>query len=80
MLNTFQLNDAAAIARSDALQSFNYNFRSSMQDYLTANRDEMDTQSGFSILTTKNHDNWTEIVDTFERVILLTDVDGNHNF
>ena len=80
MLNTFQLNDAAAIARSDALQSFNYNFRASMQDYLTFNSDEMDNESGFSILTTTNHDNWTEIVDTFERVILLTDADGNHNF
>ena len=79
MLNTFQLNDAAAIARSDALQSFNYNFRSSMQDYLTFNDSEMDTEPGFNILTTTNHNNWDEIINTFEKVILLHE-DESHNF
>ena len=79
MLNTFQLNDAAAIARSDALQSFNYNFRASMQDYLTFNDTEMDNEPGFNILTTTNSDNWDEIITTFEKVILLNS-DGNHKF
>ena len=79
MLNTFQLNDAAAIARSDALQSFNYNFRSSMQDYLTFSDTEMDTEPGFSILTTTNYENWDEIINTFQRVILLNE-DDDHKF
>ena len=80
MLNTFQLNDAAAIARSDAIQSFNYNFRSSMQDYLTFDDSEIDGDPGFNILTTTNHGDWDAIVNDFERVILLTDAGGAHDF
>ena len=80
MLNTFQLNDAAAIARSDALQSFNYNFRASMQDYLSFDDGEMENEPGFNILTTSNHNDWGGIVDNFEKVILLTNASGTHNF
>ncbi len=80
MLNTFQLNDAAAIARSDAIQSFNYNFRSSMQDYLTFDDGEIDNDPGFNILTTTNYNDWDAIVNDFERVILLTDAGGANDF
>jgi len=80
MLNTFQLNDAAAIARSDSIQSFNYNFRSSMQDYLTFSSNEMEDEAGFNILTTTNYNSWDKIVKTFEKVILLTDPSDAHDF
>jgi hypothetical protein len=80
MLNTFQLNDAAAIARSDALQSFNYNFRSEMETYLTVTSDEMDGDPGNAILSTTNYNDWDGIVKKFEQVILLTDGSGSGDF
>jgi len=79
MLNTFQLNDAAALARSDALQSFNYNFRSEMEDYLTVDSAEMANDPGQAILTTSNWDDWDSIVTKFEKVILLTDASGTRS-
>ena len=80
MLNTFQLNDAAAIARSDALQSFNYNFREKMQEYLTFDDSEMKSDPGFNILTTSNHGDWDSIVTTFESVILLSKPGSTQDF
>ncbi len=50
MTNNFQLSDAASLARADAIQSFNYNFRKQLQDYLSYNPTQIINEQGFSIL------------------------------
>jgi hypothetical protein len=79
MSNNFSLSDAAAIARSDSLQSFNYNFRERLEEYLTYDDREIEnSQNYFALLDTDMINpggelEWDEVVDSFQRVILLTD-------
>jgi len=52
MLSNYQLADAANIARADALQTFNYNFRERMESYLTAsNTEALSGQKSFALFT-----------------------------
>ncbi len=52
MLSNYQLADAANIARADALQTFNYNFRERMESYLTAsNTEAISGQKSFALFT-----------------------------
>lgn len=78
MTNNFQLSDAASLARADSIQSFNYNFRKQMQDYLTYSGSKLNDVQGFSILRTEMlagvpDTEFEAIVERFERVILLTE-------
>lgn len=79
MVNSFRLNDAAALARSDSLQNFNYYFRESMQDWLTFDSSELNKES-FPLINKNNYNDWDEIVDNFERVILLRDNNTSSGF
>lgn len=81
MTNNFSLSDAASLARSDALQSFNYNFREQLETYLTYNDYELENEPGFALLNTEMLDGgafggydleWDRVTQEFERVILLT--------
>jgi hypothetical protein len=47
MYDNYKLNDIAAIARSDAIQTFNYKFRTAMEEYLS--NDSLN-ENGFSAI------------------------------
>ena len=73
MTNNFSLSDAASIARADALQSFNYNFRESLEEYLTINDDEMSEGLTFNLINTADldsTDHWAKLTQNFESAIL----------
>jgi len=75
MLNNYQLADAANLARADAIQSFNFNFRDKLEDYLTYSDVELRDETGFPLFTIRNGSenfSWDEIKQTFESTILLT--------
>lgn len=89
MEENFALSDAANLARSDSLQTFNYHFRAKLEDYLTNTDNEfpilyrnLDGESNYN-----NPDSdWDDVVDEFEKQILLTgsssasattDIDGD---
>jgi hypothetical protein len=76
MLNNYQLADAANLARADALQSFNYNFREQLENYLTFNEVKLRDETGFPLFTIRkgvtNTFDWSEIKCAFESTILLT--------
>jgi hypothetical protein len=84
MLNNYQLADAANLARADALQSFNYNFRERLEDYLTFNSSELTDSPGFTLFrigqTSTNFENWSDVVSAFEKAILLLDSNEGRNF
>jgi hypothetical protein len=67
MINSFRLNDAAALARADSLQNFNYYFRESMQDWLTFDSTRL-YASSHPLINKDNYDNWDDMVDNFETV------------
>ncbi len=78
MTNNFNLSDAASLARADAIQSFNYNFRKQLQNYLTFSEIQIRDEPGFSILNTSMtsgdpNTQFNNIVREFENVVLLTD-------
>lgn len=74
MTSDFELSDAASLARADALQTFNYQFRKEIQNYLNYST-KMDS-AGFPILDTEgDYSNFDNVVRAFERVILLADPD-----
>ena len=75
MLNNYQLADAANLARADAIQSFNFNFRDKLEDYLTYSDVELRDETGFPLFTIRDGSEkftWKEIKQTFEETILLT--------
>ncbi len=75
MEENFALSDAANLARSDSLQTFNYHFRAKLEEYLTNTNNEfpilyrnLDGESNYN-----NPDSdWDDVVDEFEKQILLT--------
>lgn len=79
MINSFELSDAASLARADALQSFNYNFREKMEDFLSCQcpacvcSGGVDEAKYFPILNMDNYEDWDDMEKAFERVILLSD-------
>jgi hypothetical protein len=85
MSNNFNLSDASAMARSDALQSFNYNFRETLEDYLTINDVELREGVTFDIIKSEDvlsQNSWNKIKQTFEESILkkgtkIIDAEGN---
>lgn len=85
MEENFALSDAANLARSDSIQTFNYHFRERLEFYLTNPDNE------FAILYRNvngesNYDNpendWDNVVKEFEKQILLIreDAGGGENF
>jgi len=86
MLNSYQLSDAAALARSDALQGFNYSFREELETHLTVRENELDTKDGFPLIKTYMVDSsgnfdWEDFKREFENVLLLKDTgSGNNEF
>jgi hypothetical protein len=69
MESNFALSDAANLARSDAIQTFNYHFREKLETYLS-NKD-----NSFPILYRnldgkQNYKDWSLIVNEFEKQIL----------
>jgi len=75
MLNNYQLSDAANIARADALQTFNYQFREKLEDYLTFTQKELNDEPGFTLFVIKQPNQkftFNDMKTTFEDVILLT--------
>jgi hypothetical protein len=76
MLTNYQLADAANIARADALQSFNYNFRERLEDYLAVN-ESGEGMALFTIKSGQENYTFTDVKDTFEKSILLTSSDDN---
>jgi hypothetical protein len=88
MTNNFNLSDAASIARSDALQTFNYNFRKRLEDYLTVTDNQIENNIKFNIIKTNEivpgspDQTWNNIKNEFETSILLSgnvDPDGRTN-
>ncbi len=87
MLNNYQLTDAAAVARADALQNFNYAFRVQMENYLTYDKYEMgeyadDETSGlglFTITTGSEAFTFTEMKAAFEQSVLQKSGPGDFN-
>jgi hypothetical protein len=85
MSNNFNLSDASAMARSDALQSFNYNFRETLEQFLTQNDAELAAGTTINIINTDYllaSDGWEKIKKNFEVTILkygttITDDEGN---
>ncbi len=73
MINSFRLNDAATLARADAIQNFNYYFREELERYLTFDESEIITDPGYPLINMENYNDWELIKDNFEKVILLTD-------
>jgi hypothetical protein len=77
MTNNFSLSDAAAIARSDALQTFNYNFRKQLEDYLTVSENDIRIGISFNLIRTEDivpgnpEQTWEKLKDNFEKSILL---------
>jgi len=86
MINSFELSDAASLARADALQSFNYNFREKMEDFLSCQcpacvcSGGQDEAKYFPILNMNNYDDWDSMETAFEHVVLLTDANTRANF
>jgi hypothetical protein len=83
MLNSYQLADAASLARADALQTFNYNFREKLEDYLTFTSVEMRDEPGFALFAIRTPGQtftWDETVDNFEKTILLIDQNEGQKF
>jgi hypothetical protein len=78
MIGNYKLSDAAALARADALQSFNFHFREQMENYLTYDTYERDNQQGFTLIRTEDlaSFNWSDVEAEFERTILLVDDAG----
>jgi len=82
MLNNYQLADAANLARADAIQSFNYNFRDKLEEYLTYSDVELRDETGFPLFTIRNGSEtfeWDQIKKTFEQTILLTGDADDYN-
>ncbi|HNV01351.1 MAG TPA: hypothetical protein PKK60_02910 [archaeon] len=80
MVNSFKLNDAATLARADALQNFNYYFRESMENWLTFSESGIINDGGWPIVTTDNCTDWNEIKGNFEKVVLLVDNNVGRKF
>jgi hypothetical protein len=87
MLNNYQLTDAAAVARADALQNFNYAFRVQMENYLTYDKYEMgeyadDATNGlglFTIRTGSEPFTFAEMKAAFEQSVLQKTGPGDFN-
>jgi hypothetical protein len=83
MLNNYQLADAANIARADALQSFNFSFREKIEDYLTYNPTELESERGMELfLFRTNGDDVTfdQLQAKFEENILLNTNSSSQDF
>jgi hypothetical protein len=79
MTNNFSLSDAATIARADALQTFNYNFRKQLEDFLTV--DDTEDNVSFPIIKTDDlgtSNSWNKIKQNFEVAILKTGTVTHH--
>ncbi len=74
MTNNFSLSDAASIAKADALQSFNYNFRESLEDYLTLSEAEIADGTTFDLINTDDlgGNQWNTLLQNFETAVLLS--------
>lgn len=84
MTNNFNLSDAGALARADAIQSFNYNFRYQIQKWLDFSSPLKITSSGFPILSSDDLRNdpsaqMTIIKENFEGAILFSNTPGDIN-
>ncbi len=86
MLNSYQKEDAAAIARADALQTFNYNFRERIEDYLSFDQSELgevgdNLQTGYAIFNISNNSDFTfeEMEKSFREQILLASGPNDFN-
>jgi len=83
-INNYQLADVASVARADALQTFNYNFREKLEDYLTFNQTEMTNgERGFGLFTIRTGDEefgFEEAKQSFEQSILLVDATEGATF
>ncbi|MDD4250960.1 MAG: hypothetical protein PHX27_02095 [Candidatus ainarchaeum sp.] len=83
--NNFNLSDAAAIARADALQTFNYNFRKQLEEYLTVSEEDIQRNVKFNLIDTddiRSGETWENLKTNFENSILLKGnmiVDANGN-
>lgn len=78
MLNNYQLSDAASLARADALQSFNYNFREKLENYLTFDDYKIANEPGFELFRIDSPQKtftFDSMKNNFEHVILLTGPD-----
>lgn len=82
-INNYQLADVASIARADALQTFNYNFRERLEDYLTFNESELQNEYGFGLFTIRTGDEefgFEQVKESFEESILLVDTGSSGGF
>lgn len=84
MTNTFNLSDAAALSRADSLQTFNYNFRKQLEEYLTVSDDGIERNITFNLIRTddiQSGDTWENIQNNFEKSVLLkgNEIDGSAN-
>ena len=84
MLNSYQKEDVAAIARADALQTFNYNFRERIEDYLSFDQSELgevgdNFQIGYGIFNISNDSDFSfeEMKESFREQILLASDRGD---
>lgn len=80
MLNNYKLADAANLARADALQSFNYNFREKLESYLTFDDYKLQNEQGFNLFAIDSTDKrftFDSMKNNFEKVILLKGSDSN---
>lgn len=84
MTNNFSLSDAAAIARADALQTFNYNLRKQLENYLTIDEEDIGSASAFNVIKTddiRTGETWEKLKQNFEKSILLAEsTDTQNNF
>ena len=87
MEENFALSDAANLARSDSLQTFNYHFRKQLEEYLTNPENEcpiLYRQSGGASNYENPREDWDLVVKEFEEQILLvnpgTDNKDTKNF
>ncbi|MFA5930877.1 MAG: hypothetical protein WC821_01035 [archaeon] len=83
MLNNYQLADAANIARADALQTFNYNFREQLEGFLSYSDSKLKEEQGFNLFVLRQPGKefvFDDVKKTFEESILYMDANTGQGF
>ncbi|MCX6803143.1 MAG: hypothetical protein NTY48_01080 [Candidatus Diapherotrites archaeon] len=87
MLTNYQLSDAANLARADALQNFNYNFREKFEDYLTFSGNKLENENGLGLFTIMKPADLADDKFTFDKMksafeinLLNTNVNDGNKF
>lgn len=83
MLNNYQLADAANIARADALQTFNYNFREQLEGFLSYSDSKLKEEQGFNLFVLRQPGRefkFSDVRKTFEESILYMDSNTGQGF